>query len=1746
MSAPTEPTRRQILEALQLAGGNRTKAAELLQIGRATLYRWMERYGLLHEAGREIAGRYQILRLLGEGTQGSVFLVKDTAPGAAGAERALKLLRAPRQSSADLERLRREYRTLALMRHPGLVRVLDFGEDQTSNQPFLAMEVVPGEPFVAAARGQRPVWVLRAAGRVLEALDALHRHGLIHRDVKSENVLVDVGTDPERPSQVTLMDLGLTEDLAGPDQPAGGTLLYTAPEVLTGGRASVRTDLYAVGVLLYAALTQRLPVEGGAVPALLEGKRAEEIQPPSVLRPELNPGIDRLAQRLLAADPEGRYADARGVIEEIDRLTGDARGPAGLVNTLVGRETELEKIIAALERPSSEACPAAVLLFGEPGIGKSRLAEGVVDEMRARGWRVGRGVCRSGGQAALEPMGEALETLLPSSSQRLADEAKWGPHHRTMAWAFPGLLPGKEGEGSPERTDLPKGRPEALLALGELVEAVLEGRPTLLVFEDLHEIDPFLLDLVWLLARRGARLPLRLLLTSRPPEAFPHLAGAVRAAAAEQLVTELPLGPLGKEGVRRIAADFFGPARAALLTEALLRATGGNPLHLQVLLRDVEAGQVDLELSRAPSSLLQAVRALVEREAGPSRRLMEALAIAGRPASAVELAAITSSPEPAVGAALEGLARRQVLVVRGGEFDFAHAHVRDAVNERLAAADRALLHGAWAKLLEADPLRRIERAGHLLAEGEWPDRHAEFEAAAAELERAWQPDRAFPFLEAAIRTLPSEDRGRLALFERLNRAAVAMANPQRGIAACREWADLAHRLGDLVSESRAVGLLAARHRDLWQFDEARVTAEQAVQLAEQSGQPRPRALAEKILATVLWSAWDHQGAAFHIDRAVELFLEAGDLRWYALCLQDTGMPRAVTGRIREALEGLKECRRRLQTLGDPEWTAWSLMTEGLVLLMAGDLVGAEERLRQNMRELKAYREDLSLDLPLENLALLLLRMGRFTEALTTAQRLVEEATHSGHNGRRVAGLLLSGEALFQLDERDAARDHHRLALELADAYGEESQLQFARLAIARDLRTDQRWGAAEEEARRAWDSSSRRSNLRLMALSAMELARLALDRRKNIEALEWLDQAAAALRVPREDGAAHLAALHYERARFWQAEGQPKLALAEVHEAIGLTRRSGPRELEIRLLSLAVGLFDSLGDEVRAARKLSQAAIAIEQLAAGLDDPRRRARFLGRPDISAIRDAARRRVSETPNVSGDGRRSAEALARLYEVGRAIAEEGDLDPLFQRVVQLAVEQAGAERGLLLLRRPESGELEAVAGSGVEQETTQDVIRVSRSVLERANAGQAILTHDASSSPEFQDCASVVRFGIRSVMCVPLRLGNEVLGMLYVDTRGSSAFFSVTDLRFLEALADQAAVALSYGRLVGRLSLEKEQYRRAAERTHAFGNLIGRSAAMRKVFDLLEKVAPTELSVLVHGESGTGKELVARALHLNSPRREQPFLSENCAALPEPLLESLLFGHAKGAFTGADSARRGLFAQADGGTLFLDEVGDMSPALQAKLLRVLQEREFRPLGSELAVKTDVRVIAATHRDLEGMVAEGLFRQDLFFRLNGVSILLPPLRERKEDIPALVDHFLARENRPPGGEPWRVEPAVMRALVAHSWPGNVRELENTIRRMCVFSEDGRIGPEVLQAEPALTPWGREGRRTAPSAPKTGGVTEVPAEPAAALREALARTGGDKDQAAALLGISRATLYRRLAQYGITAPRLGGPGST
>jgi transcriptional regulator with GAF, ATPase, and Fis domain len=429
--------------------------------------------------------------------------------------------------------------------------------------------------------------------------------------------------------------------------------------------------------------------------------------------------------------------------------------------------------------------------------------------------------------------------------------------------------------------------------------------------------------------------------------------------------------------------------------------------------------------------------------------------------------------------------------------------------------------------------------------------------------------------------------------------------------------------------------------------------------------------------------------------------------------------------------------------------------------------------------------------------------------------------------------------------------------------------------------------------------------------------------------------------------------------------------------------------------------------------------------------------------------------------STPGERIALDLQVLLKASRLIASAGTLGELGQRLIELAFEALPAERGALLLPGEDAEDFVAVACRD-RVSGRPDSIQVSRTILTQVfREKEAILSNDVLESETLRAAGSLIGSRVHALAAVPVAAVGKFFGVLYLDSRDPKASFREEDLQLLMGLANMAAAAFENVRHIEWL--ERERARLEAD-VHLASDMVGESPAMRQVYQFIGRVAPTEATVLILGESGTGKELAAHAIHRHSARAARPFVAIHCAALTETLLESELFGHERGSFTGAIAQKKGKLEVADGGTVFLDEVAELPPAAQVKLLRVLQEREFERVGGTHSIHVDIRLITATNKNLEEETSAGRFREDLFYRLNVVTLTMPALRERTEDIPLLASYFAAQFGKNLKARISGISPEARALLLRYDWPGNVRELANAIERAVVLGTGDVVAPEDL----------------------------------------------------------------------------------
>lgn len=479
------------------------------------------------------------------------------------------------------------------------------------------------------------------------------------------------------------------------------------------------------------------------------------------------------------------------------------------------------------------------------------------------------------------------------------------------------------------------------------------------------------------------------------------------------------------------------------------------------------------------------------------------------------------------------------------------------------------------------------------------------------------------------------------------------------------------------------------------------------------------------------------------------------------------------------------------------------------------------------------------------------------------------------------------------------------------------------------------------------------------------------------------------------------------------------------------------------------------------------------------------------------------------------------LAIVNEAARLSSTATSMEQFLGKLMDLVMAATKAHRGALLLINPRSNSLSVRVirtPSGEDSSEAPFSKTIIRYVLKK---GIGILSQDPTQDERFGSSRSIAELGLRSTLCVPMRFRNRILGVIHMDSSQEQTF-EQKHLLLVSALASQAALFIENIRVLESQRRSNLAFRRSLQ---VDSLVIGKSRRMQEIVDMIRLVSPTDSTVLLRGESGTGKEVIARTIHRQSRRKEKPLVVVNCAALSPTVLESELFGHEQGAFTGAVQRRLGRFELAHGGTIFLDEISELPLELQAKLLRVLQEQEFERVGGQETLKVDVRILSSTNRDLQAAIRKGTFREDLYFRLKVIELVLPPLRERSEDVPLLVQHFLQTCAAEMGRPAPKLAPGALETLVNYSWPGNIRELKNLIERAVVLARKETITPLDLPLPGSLEPF-----------PAGEEALSLQAAEQHQIRKVLRLSEWNKTQAAKLLGISRARLDRKIRDYGIS----------
>ena len=1648
-----------------------------------------------------LAGRYRLLRRLSAGSSGEVYLVEELVTGT---QRAFKLVAADVAPTG----LRSELARLSELDHPNIVRVVDAGVvhgGSLAGRAFLVTDFVSG-PSLATSLATLPAdrrlsTFASAAEALVDALAYLHSKGVLHGDISPANVRCD---DRGRP---ILIDFGLAGRLDAGAAAVSGTLGFIPPEALIG-EIGPSKDLFALGATLYDAWTGSPPFGLGmeSIRTMWQGPPAA----PSTLCPGLTAAWDELLLRLLAATPEERPASARDVLQAFRaQLPGRPAAveaslatpyPAGdpLAGLVVGRDDGQARLRSYLGQVAEGACSASVVcIVGPPGSGRHTLVARAVRDARLAV------LAQSWGRLDLVET-DAVELLRQ-------DEIAVSPEQREAL-----LEPTASAQ-------------EKYARLASSLETRAAERPLCLALAGSPEDEA----LATAIASGAARGRLLVLLPCERPLARPNTVSIALAKLSREAIIEMATHGAGRSPpsdiVDEVAAASNGLAGAAtLLVRRWIDRVRGNAASVGPLV-DVGSDNLDFQrlLDASFASLCAETRALL-----------------------VTIALISTKGEQ--GDQIGRMAAR-TEAERAGWLD----------SRKAALASDLHLHAIWqamafdpalklvartaADALPADDPRRAEVD---LAFGDRARAAAEFAQAMRQAVTALNWSRAGAYglraLRADAAVLTEDDRLTLAMVLGI------LGRYDEALAAIEECHPTDHETRVAVIDRRA--WLLGRRGDP---KAARALLEAAlvdVGTRESAGLLRAR------LARILISS----GAFTEAFAAVEpIFDSPGDT---GLLAREVGaLALAYRGKVAQARALARDLAEHAKTSANRLLLARALALSGLVEQLDGQPMQAAAGYREAVQIYESLHDLHGLAAASFNLGCTLAEIGDYGGSLAALDSAIRELGRLTALSDHALAVFNVGQLLLQLGDVAAARraveaienDASTLKLPVFDAYAALLSAQFERKTGAT---------AAGRTYGKAIDGFAQAGMASMVAIASLEYAEALADENQFEKARETLRACTTAEGANVKEGTMPLDELAVATRARIALRDPSSTAQQLVTLAAGLADHArqakavGRLPAVWRLAALASQLFGRAGD----ARSSEQ----IEVARASFKEVKMKTPAKYWPGLEGDREAQILQLPTNEGGASDSRAERATLLeshlrRLLRINKRLNSDLRLSRVLETIIDTVIELTDAERGFLLLKDG-AGELTVRVARNMDQTSLEGPSSsLSRSIAKQAaDTGEPVVAVDAAGDRRFAEHMSVSDLHLRSVLAVPLTVKGNVVGTIYVDHRLRKGVFGDDELAMVLDFAEQGAIAIENARVISELRrreqqiqalnrrlerelkvqevalsdarIELKESRQVAALRYDYRQIVGQSPCMVELFGLLDRVTDTALPVVIEGESGTGKELVARAIHFHGSRKERPFVSENCAAIPESLLESALFGHVRGSFTGADRDARGLFAIANGGTLFLDEVAEMSPAMQGKLLRVLQDGQYHRVGADRPEKSDVRVVVATNRNLTDMVEAGKFRKDLFYRLSVVRLHLPPLRERREDIPLLIRHFLQKAAEQAGVMAKTVEPSALAKLGRYNWPGNVRELENEIARAGAFA-----GASITLAD--LSPHiqtGQDANETVRNEPDGLRIRHrVERLERQLIREALSRSQGNQTKAAVLLGLSRFGLQKKLRRYNLGA---------
>jgi len=1639
-----------------------------------------------------IDNQYRIVEQIGIGGMGEVYKVVDLNDNIT---KAIKILRAG--LFAQIEDFKTEFRILTQFRHPFLVRVYNFGI-LGDGRPYYSMDFMSGGVLSSRSPDISLADFYHYTFMILAALDYIHSRQIIHGDLKPSNILFDELGNP------CLVDFGLAAYFRKTPLPKkSGTLEFAPPEVFNNRGLSPASDLYSLGLVLYELLFNK-PLLQGTTSQILAYKLDKPIELPEFDNAHGGSELRAVFDKLLQPDPSRRPQSAGEAIRLFKKgVTARALNVRTVTGkdyferaAFCGRQKESERLQDAF-RESLTGKNAVFHITGESGVGKSRLLEQYKYNVQMDGGKVIMAGCIPDEKKPLGPIARLIEQLILLYD---SDQSLFYRKGESLGRLFPENYVGKAGEA-----DFKFGKMRMFDNICDYIRNLCSLNKVSLVIEDLQWADNQSIEFInffcKMISQTGTLSGYGLVLAVTSPESniprdweFVNYAERIELQPADLT--------LWREFLGGLFGDFVPPTE---FSNKLYEETGGNFLFAEELLKSLADGGVitrkggfwRVHLERLtdfplPASVREAIQMRLADLDHYQKILVEqasTLELVFPPDDLLNLTGFDAGGRDII----DNLIKMRVFKWQDVNLSFLHNQIREVVYELVPHQKKIGLHRRTAEYYESKGAGPELLARHYWEAGDCEKAFDNYKKSAenAVLVYAWEQAAGFyKRILKIIEDWPEAPKGEKfnsllgigkslmfvdpksarIFFEEAMLEAANTPDPQKNkaIALIME-ADNFQHLGD-NEHSQLVYEEAIKQAGRWpellgeanlglgfvlnklgQLDSAAKSYIKALDYFIDNPERLCRVLSN--LGIVYRRKGDIDGAIDSYNRALKVAIES-DFKWVAMNLHgNLGNAYTIQGDNRKARECYEQSLNIAEKIADRRIEGINLLNIGQSCLLSGEPKEAEKYYLRALKLQQTLGDRSSEAIIYDNLGELYFNLGRLKDAFINYNRGYDLARKVREPRIELANLRGLADLYLFARITPKAEQLTREAITLAKNIKDREQEAWAEIALAEIYSEEGEFGKARDIIDRARENAPKDKWLEfrlLFLLIDLELRAgnylFVDDCLRKIKYKEVMDilkpyyhHALAKYYLELRKNAATYEKAEteaYKAAQYADKYGKPVLKPEILLTLAHIKAESGQayESFLTRARQLAAEYADGLPEDV-------------QQSLAGKFVLNRAAIFIKQEDDMIKPDREKR------------------LETLFEVAQSINSILDLDLLLNKMMDLLLENLSAERGFIMLKEQDGG-IEPVVARNLDKENIMGELTISRSTIDDVlKSGKPLLMN--REPEESTDRKSVLDFQIVSIICAPLIVRDEIIGIVYIDNRLGGKAFDRTDLDFVQGFCNLGAIAIQNARLTARLSDRNIYLQKQIEKASGFGNIIGRSSPMQRVFRMAEAVAATDATVVISGESGTGKEVLARAIHFSGARKNARFIPVDCGALPETLLETELFGHKKGSFTGAVSDKPGLFEEANGGTIFLDEITNTSQNFQAKLLRVIQEGEYRRVGDVKSRRVDVRIIAATNKDLAEEVAAKNFREDLYYRLNVVNIKMPALFERKEDIPILIEYFLGNICKKMKISKKSISARALDYLVNYRWPGNVRQLENAIERMTIFSKSDIIDVVDLPQE-------------------------------------------------------------------------------